>query len=372
MTLVAVLKESTAGEQRVAQVPETLKKLLALGLRVSVERGAGDAAHITDADYERAGASIAPDAEAALAEARIVLKVQPPSETQARLLRPDTVLVSFLRLSQQQADSPLLARLAASGVHALAMERVPRTTRAQAMDALSSQATVAGYKSVLLGASLCPRLLPMLTTAAGTLTPAKVLVLGAGVAGLQAIATAKRLGAVVAAFDIRPAVREQVQSLGARFVEAAGIGAAGEARGGYAAQLGEEHERHVREAILAELGDVDLVIATAQIPGQPAPRLLTRRMLRHMKPGSVVVDVAAESGGNCELTRGGEAVCEAGVTVLGPTNLASSVPLHASMMYARNVSALLRIFVENGEVRLDPKDDIVAAMLVTSNGSICP
>jgi len=369
MTLVAILKEKAAGEQRVAQVPETLKKLSALGLRVTVERGAGEAAHISDADYERAGASIAPSAEAALAEARVVLKVQPPDETQAHLLRPDTVLVSFLH---QRADSPLLARLAASRVHALAMERVPRTTRAQSMDALSSQATVAGYKSVLLGASLCPRLLPMLTTAAGTLTPAKVLVLGAGVAGLQAIATAKRLGALVAAFDIRPAVREQVQSLGARFVEAAGIGTEGEARGGYAAQLDEERTRRVCEAIDAELGDVDLVIATAQIPGKPAPRLLTRRMLRHMKPGAVVVDVAAESGGNCELTHVGEAVCEAGVTVLGPTNLASSVPLHASMMYARNVSALLRVLVQDGAVRLDPKDEIVAAMLVTHNGAICP
>jgi NAD(P) transhydrogenase subunit alpha len=281
------------------------------------------------------------------------------------------VLVSFLRLAHGQADSALLARLAESRVRALAMERVPRITRAQSMDALSSQATVAGYKSVLLGASLCPRLLPMLTTAAGTLTPAKVLVVGAGVAGLQAIATAKRLGALVAAFDIRPAVREQVQSLGARFVDATGIGAEAEARGGYAAELGEEQERRVREVILAELGDVDLVIATAQIPGKPAPRLLTRRMLQRMKPGAVVVDVAAESGGNCELTRGGEAVCEAGVTVLGPTNLASSVPLHASMMYARNVSALLRVFVENGEVRLDPKDEIVSAMLVTHSGRVC-
>jgi len=369
LTLVAVLKETTPGEQRVAQVPETVKKLSGLGLRITVERGAGDAAHIADGDYERAGASIAPSVEVALADARIVLKVQPPNDAESRLLRPETVLVSFL---QQKADSALLARLAALRVHALAMERVPRTTRAQSLDALSSQATVAGYKSVLLGASLCPRLLPMLTTAAGTLTPAKVLVLGAGVAGLQAVATAKRLGAVVAAFDVRPAVREQVQSLGARFVDVVGIGAGSETRGGYAAQLGEEQARRVCEAIDAELGDVDLVIATAQIPGKPAPRLITRRMLQHMKPGAVVVDVAAESGGNCELTCVGEAVREAGVTILGPTNLASSVPLHASMMYARNVSALLRIFVERGETRLDPKDDIIAAMLVTSNGAICP
>jgi NAD(P) transhydrogenase subunit alpha len=364
---IAVLKEIAAGEQRVAQVPESVQKLVKLGLRVTVEQGAGRAAHIDDAEYEKAGARIAPDAEAALANATVVLAVQRPSEAQARRLPPGSLLIAFLAPGE---SAPLLAQLAKNNVDALAMEHVPRTTRAQAIDALSSQATVAGYKAVLLGASLCPRLLPMLTTAAGTLTPAKVLVLGAGVAGLQAIATAKRLGAVVSAFDVRPAVREQVQSLGARFVETPALGKEAEAAGGYAAQLSEERQRQVLETIAAELPTMDLVITTAQVHGAAAPRLITARMLRTMKSGAVVVDLASESGGNCELTALGETVREGGVTVLGPRNLASSVPLHASLMYAKNQIALLGLLIKDGAVQLDLSDDIVAKMLVVHRGSV--
>lgn len=366
-TTVAVLKETLAGEQRVALVPDSVQRLLKLGLRVTVEAGAGLSASIADADYERAGAAIAPSAAAAAASAQVVLKVQRPGEQEVGVLPAGSLLIGFLQPGQ---SAVLLERLAARRVDALAMERVPRSTRAQAVDALSSQATVAGYKAVLLGASLCPRLLPMLTTAAGTLTPAKVLVLGAGVAGLQAIATARRLGAVVSAFDVRPAVREQVQSLGARFVEMEGLGKEAEGAGGYAAQLGEEQQRRVFEAVAGQLGDSDLVITTAQIPGRPAPRLITLKMLRAMKRGAVVVDLAAESGGNCEGTTAGEAVREGGVTLLGPTNLAATVPLHASMMYSRNLVALLSLLVAGGELKLDLTDDIVAAMLVTFDGGV--
>ncbi len=367
MTTVAVLKETAPGEQRVAQVPESVQRLIKLGLRVTVERGAGDAAHIDDSEFEKAGATVAPDARAALEGAGVVLKVQRPSESEVSLLPPDSLLISFL---QPSPACPLLARLAAGRVDAMAMENVPRTTRAQAVDALSSQATVAGYKAVLLGASLCPRLLPMLTTAAGTLTPAKVLVLGAGVAGLQAIATAKRLGAVVSGFDVRATVREQVQSLGAQFVELPALGKDAEAAGGYAAQLSEERQRQVLETLSAQLPQMDLVITTAMVRGAAAPRLITLKMLRRMKPGAVIVDLAAESGGNCELTTPGEAVRDSGVTVVGPTNLAASVPLHASMMYARNLVALLTLLVRDGAVQLDLADDIVAALLVSFKGAV--
>lgn len=367
MSIVAVLKETAADEQRVAQVPDSVQRLSKLGLRVVVEAGAGEGAHIADAEYEKAGAVIAPSAEAALEGARIVVKVQRPSDAEVRRLPRGSLLISFL---QPRPDCPRLAALAAAGVDALAMDNVPRTTRAQALDALSSQATVAGYKAVLLGASLCPRLLPMLTTAAGTLTPSKVLVLGAGVAGLQAIATARRLGAVVSAFDVRPAVGEQVRSLGARFVEMPALGTEGEGHGGYAAELSEQHQQQVLLAIGAELPSMDLVITTAMVRGAAAPLLITLNMVRRMKPGAVIVDLAAETGGNCELTTPGEAVREAGVTVLGPTNLASSVPLHASMMYARNLVALATLIVKDGSVQLDVSDDIVAAMLVTREGVV--
>lgn len=363
---VAVLRETALGERRVAQVPDSVRKLIQLGLEVAIESGAGQLASIDDAQFAAAGAIIEPTAAATLAGARVVLKVQPPSETEARQLGPGSLLISFL---QPSSSAALLAQLAASRVDAMAMEKVPRTTRAQSVDALSSQATIAGYKAVLLAASHCPRVWPMLTTAAGTLTPSKVLVLGAGVAGLQAIATAKRLGAVVSAFDVRPAVREQVQSLGARFVEVSGV-AGKEASGGYATELAKDDESRVLEAIARELPEMDVVVTTAQIPGRRAPRLITAEMLGTMKAGAVVVDLAADTGGNCELTRLGETVVTGNVTVLGPHEVAASVPVHASMMYARNLLTLMGIIVKKGELALDLTDDIVRSMLVTFDGTV--
>jgi len=248
------------------------------------------------------------------------------------------------------------------------MERVPRTTRAQSMDALSSQATLAGYKAVLLGASALPRILPMMTTAAGTLAPAKAFIVGAGVAGLQAIATARRLGAVVSAFDVRPVVKEQVQSLGASFVE---VPVAAEGAGGYAKELGASEQERVLGAVGAHVKDMDLVITTAAIPGKPAPRLITAEMVRSMRPGSVIVDLAADTGGNCELTRAGEAVVEAGVTIIGAVNLPAAVPFHASQMYGRNVTTLLQhLSTKEGALKLDPADDIANAMLVVHDGKV--
>ena len=264
--------------------------------------------------------------------------------------------------------SEVLARLAAQGVSALAMERVPRITRAQSMDALSSQATLSGYKAVIIGAAALPRILPMMTTAAGTLAPAKVFVVGAGVAGLQAIATARRLGAVVSAFDVRPAVKEQVRSLGAAFVEVPEVAAEGQ--GGYAKELEATEQERVLAAIAAHVKDMDLVVTTAQVPGRPAPRLLTAAMIRTMRAGSVVVDLAAETGGNCELTRAGETVIEAGVSIVGAVDLPSTVPSHASQLYGRNVTTLLQHLSRDGALALDPEDEIAGPMLIVSAGTV--
>jgi NAD(P) transhydrogenase subunit alpha len=283
---------------------------------------------------------------------------------EARRLRPGAAVVALL---QPASAAEVLSCLAAGRVDALAMELVPRVSRAQSLDALSSQATVAGYEAVLLGASRLPRLLPMLTTAAGTLAPAKVLVLGAGVAGLQAVATARRLGGVVSAFDVRPAVREQVRSLGAAFVE---VDVAAEGAGGYATELAEEQQRRVAAAVTRAVADQDLVVCTAQVPGKRAPRLVSEEALRAMKPGSVVVDLAAETGGNTAVTRAGEEVVVGGVTVLGPLDLASAAPLHASQMYARNLEALLKLVVVDGRLRLDSSDEIVGPMAVVLDGKV--
>jgi NAD(P) transhydrogenase subunit alpha len=298
--------------------------------------------------------------------AAVVVRVRAPSALEAEEIPPGALVIGLL--AGQQAGS-LLARLAVRGVDAIAMERVPRTTRAQGMDALSSQATLAGYEAVLIGARALPRILPMMTTAAGTLAPAKVFVIGAGVAGLQAIATARRLGAVVSAFDVRPVVKEQVHSLGARFVE---VPVAAEAAGGYARELGASEQERVLEAVAAHLADMDLVITTAQIPGRPAPRLVSAAMIRSMRRGSVIVDLAAETGGNCELTRPGETVVEAGVAVIGAVDVPSAVALHASQLYARNVTALLQHLADDGRLRLDPADEIVGPMLVVHAGKVRP
>jgi NAD(P) transhydrogenase subunit alpha len=359
---VGVPLETAPRERRVALVPDSAARLRRAGLEVVVERGAGLAAGFADAAYEKAGAALAGAAEALAAE--LVLKVRRPSPEEVERLSPGAALACLL---QPAASQDLLSRLAARKVTALAMELVPRITRAQSMDALSSQATVAGYKAVLLGASHLAKLMPMLTTAAGTLAPARAFVIGAGVAGLQAIATARRLGAVVSGFDVRPAVKEQVQSLGATFVEAP---VDAEGAGGYAKELGSDEQARVLAAIGGHLPDQDLVVATALVPGRPAPRLVTEEMVRSMRPGSVVVDLAAESGGNCALTRPGETVEIFGVTVLGPLDLAATVPFHASQMYSRNLEALVSHLCRDGTLRLDLSDEITGAMAAAHGGEV--
>ncbi len=330
-----------------------------------VQRGAGAAAGLPDAAYETAGAELAEGHAATVDGAEVVARVRAPDAREVEELPRGALVVGLLAPVK---GAPVLARLAERGVDALAMERVPRTTRAQAMDALSSQATLAGYKAILIGAAALPRILPMMTTAAGTLAPAKAFIVGAGVAGLQAIATARRLGAVVSAFDVRPAVREQVQSLGATFVEVPQVAAEGQ--GGYAKELAASDQERVLAAIAAHVKDMDLVVTTAQVPGRPAPRLLTAAMVRTMRPGAVIVDLAADSGGNCELTRPGETVVEGGVSIVGAVDLASSVPLHASQLYGRNVTTLLQHLAKDGKLALDPQDEIVRPMLVVHAGKV--
>ena len=354
---VGVPKERAAGERRVALVPELAGRLVTSGFEILVERGAGEAASFPDAAYEEAGARVVDDV---YGEADAVAKVQSPSEDEVVRLREGQVLIGFL---QPLTDPEGIARLAARGVTAFAMESIPRITRAQPMDALSSQATVSGYKATLIAADRLPKFFPMLMTAAGTVAPAKVLVLGAGVAGLQAVATARRLGAVVTGFDVRPVVREQIESLGANWLDLGVVGE--ETEGGYAQELSEEQQRRQQEELESRLPEFDVVITTALIPGRSAPRLIPASAVAAMRPGSVIVDLAAEAGGNCELTEPGEEVVREGVTIVGPTNLPSSMPLHASQLYARNVSALLQHLAPEGELVLDFEDEITAGACVT-------
>ncbi|MEO8452381.1 MAG: Re/Si-specific NAD(P)(+) transhydrogenase subunit alpha [Gemmatimonadota bacterium] len=356
---IAVVRETAPRERRVALVPASVKKLIGQGHQVAVETGAGVEASFPDDQYVEAGATIAGSGAQALAGADLVVKVQRPTTAEFEPLASGTVLAGLL---QPQASSELLRELSSRGVIALAMELVPRTTKAQSMDVLSSQATVAGYQAVLLGASRMGRFLPMLTTAAGTITPAKCFVIGAGVAGLQAIATARRLGGLVSAFDVRPIVKEQVESLGARFVDAEAVSTAAEGSGGYAKELADEQQARVLAAIGTHIRDMDLVIATAAIPGKPAPRLITTPMLHSMRVGSVIVDVAAESGGNCEVTKPGDTVTVAGVTVIGPLNLASTLPRDASVMYSNNMLALIQHAAKEGRFAVDQNDPIVGPM----------
>lgn len=361
---IGVPRETASGERRVALVPPGVARLIKHGVEVVVERGAGVSAFVTDAQYEEAGARLT-DAATVFGESDLVLKVQRPSPDEVGRLREGTALASLL---QPATSADLLTLLAGRRVSAFAMELVPRTTKAQSMDVLSSQATVAGYQAVLLGASSLSRLLPMLTTAAGTIPPGKAFIIGAGVAGLQAIATARRLGAIVSAFDVRPVVKEQVQSLGATFVEVPQVAA--EAAGGYAKELDEEQQRRVLEAIGQHIREQDLVITTAQIPGKPAPRLISEAMVASMRPGSVLVDLAAEGGGNCELTRAGEAVQAHGVTILGPVDLPSQVAHHASVMYSRNVQTFAEYVLREGALHLDLDDPITGPMCVTHAGQV--
>jgi NAD(P) transhydrogenase subunit alpha len=360
MVTAFVPKEVRPGETRVAATPETARRLTQSGVSVEVERGAGEGAWIPDASFEAAGAKLA--GADAWPRAELVLKVQPPTEEEVARLREGAVLVSFLLPGTNER---ILAALRGRGVHALAMDQIPRITRAQSMDALSSQATIAGYKAVVLGAAHLAKLCPLLMTAAGTIAPARAVVFGAGVAGLQAIATARRLGCLVEATDIRRAAKEQVESLGARFIDVPGAEDM-ETAGGYAKEVGEDFLRRQREEVAKRVAEADLVITTALVPGRPAPKLVSEAMVRSMRPGSVIVDLAVESGGNCELTSPGEVVVRHGVTLVGTSNLPATVPLHASELYAKNVLNLVKLFVDKeGRMATDFEDEILAGCLVT-------
>jgi NAD(P) transhydrogenase subunit alpha len=357
---VGVARETAPGERRVALVPETAAKLGAAGFDVVVEAGAGDAASFPDDAYRDAGVAIGSPWEA-----DAIVKVRKPDDSEAARLRDGQLLVAYL---DPIADPAGVEALASRGVVAFAMESIPRTTRAQSMDALSSQATVGGYKAALLAAEHLPRFFPMLMTAAGTVPPAKVLVIGAGVAGLQAIATARRLGAVVTGFDVRPAVREQIESLGAGWLDLGVAGAEGE--GGYARELTPEEMQAQQQALEGRIGEFDAVITTAAVPGRPAPKIIPASAVETLRPGSVIVDLAAETGGNCELTEPGEVVVRSGVTLVGLTDLASTMPYHASMLYSRNVQALLLHLAPEGELTLDWSDEITSGACVAGKQEV--
>ena len=364
--LVAVCRERADGERRVALTPDEVKRLGESGARVRLERGAGVAAGYPDESYALNGADLVADAAAALSGADVVLRVGPPSDDEVAALPANVLLISYLR----PLDRPELSQaLAARGLTALAVELVPRITRAQTMDALSSQANIAGYRAVLVASTLLPRYFPLLMTAAGTVPPAKVLVLGAGVAGLQAIATARRLGAVVSAFDVRPVVREQVESLGATFLEVE-LPETGEASGGYAQELSAETQRLQRELLAEHVASSDVVVTTALVPGRPAPQLVGADMVASMRPGSVIVDLAAEAGGNCELTEPGTTVVRENVTIVGDRNPAAAMPYDASRLYARNLTELLGVCLQEGRVTVDPDDAVIAGCLVCRDGAV--
>ena len=360
---VGVPKEVAANERRVALTPEVVGRLIKGGYEIVIERGAGTAAFFPDDAYTAAGAKIG-DRSSVIGQSDIVLQVQAPAVAELPNYRDGGALAAFF-----QPIPELLRAFAQRKLTAFTLVLLPRITRAQPMDVLSSQATVAGYKAVLLAASATGRVLPMLVTAAGTLSAARVLVLGAGVAGLQAIATARRLGAIVSAFDVRPAVKEQVQSLGAAFLEMA-IAEHAETAGGYAKELSEETHRQELAFLANAAKDADIVISTAAIPGKKAPILLTAAAVQGMKPGAVIVDLAAETGGNCELTDPGSEIVRNGVAILGPLNLASTVPLHASQMYAKNLAAFLGHIVQDGKLRLDFEDQIIRDTCVTYAGEV--
>lgn len=365
---IAVPRESADGETRVAATPDTIQKLVQSGNSVTVQSGAGEAAGHPDDQYTEAGATIAGDLAATVSGADAVVKVQKPTEAELAQLPEGAIVIAYL---DPLTDDATAAALAAKKISAFAMESIPRTTRAQSMDSLSSQATVAGYEAVLIAATQSPKFFPMLTTAAGTVRPAKVFVIGAGVAGLQAIATARRLGAIVHGFDVRPAVKEQVESLGAKFVEIDLGTDDAETSGGYAKELTDEQKAKQTELMSATVVESDIVITTAAIPGRPAPKLIPRDVVAQMAPGSVIVDLAAETGGNCEVTQAGETVVENGVKVIGPKNLAAAMPLHASQLYAKNVSNLLELMIgEEGAVNIDFSDEILDGACLTHGGTL--
>ncbi len=365
-----VARERARGETRVAATPETVKHLIELGLEVVVEAGAGEASFVSDAEFEAAGATIERDPDSAWKSAKLVLTVRGPGTDNVdtvSLLEPGSTVIGFLSPFE---NADVVRRLADGRVTSLAMELVPRITRAQKMDALSSQANIAGYKAVLTAAAELPRYFPLLMTAAGTIKPAHVVILGAGVAGLQAIATARRLGAVVEASDIRPAVKEQVMSLGARFIEPPASEEAGEAEGGYAREVSKEYLAKQQEVVAERCAAANVVITTALVPGRAAPRLVTAATVERMRAGSVIVDLAAAQGGNCELTEADRNVRKHGVLLIGNTNLPATVPADASMVYARNVLALVQHLVRDGALELDTGDEITAGTLLTHAGQV--
>jgi NAD(P) transhydrogenase subunit alpha len=373
MAKVFIPKERSVAETRVAATPETVKRLCREGLEVWVETGAGARSFFEDRLYEEAGAKITSEPGKLWSEADIVLKVGPLSEdvpgadgSEAEALKPGSIVIGLLDPFRHPETAQ---QLATGDVTSLAMELVPRITRAQPMDALSSQANIAGYKSVLLAAHHLGRYFPLLMTAAGTIPPARVVIMGAGVAGLQAVATAKRLGAVVEVSDIRPVVKEQVESLGGRFIDLP-LEESGDGTGGYAKEMGEDFLTRQREILTEHVAAANIVITTAQVPGKRAPLLLTTDMVNHMRPGSIVVDLAAEQGGNCELTQAGEEIDHNGVLILGPINLAASMPIDASTVYARNVLGLLLLMVDEGAIKVDLDDEVVAGSLLTHDGRI--
>ena len=371
--IVGVPKETYPGERRVGLVPVVVPSLIKAGFEVVIEAGAGVAAGYLDTHYIEKGAKILPDRAAVFSAAEVVVQVlcygsnDATGDADLRLLRRDQILIGFLR---PLGSLEMIHRLADTGVTSFAIELVPRTTRAQSMDALSSMGTVCGYKAVLIAAETLPRFFPMLTTAAGTVTPARVFVIGAGVAGLQAISTARRLGAVAQAYDLRPAAKEQVQSLGGRFVELPIEAKDAQDARGYGTQQDDSFYERQRELLGRVVAESDVVIAAAVIPGKKSPVLVTEEMVKGMAPGSVIVDLAAERGGNCELTQPGQTVVAHGVTIIGRINLASGVPYHASQMYARNVTAFLLHMVKEGKPRLDIDDEIIRETLLTRGGEL--
>jgi len=362
---IAVPKEVASNERRVALVPEIVTRLTKNGVEVVVESGAGLSAGYPDEAYTKAGARVEKDPKSVVAGASIVVKVQPPTVAEAGAMAPGTVLITLMNASR---NLDRVAKLRDAKVTTFALELLPRITRAQSMDVLSSQATVAGYRAMLIGAELCPKFLPMLTTAAGTIRPSKVLVLGAGVAGLMAIATAKRLGATVEGYDVRRAAGEQVKSLGARFLE---LQINAEGSGGYARELTDEEKQQEQAMVAKAVSEADVVVTTAAIPGRKAPVLVRREMVQAMRTGAVIVDLAAETGGNCELTKAGDTVVVGGVTIAGPLNLPSQLPFHASQMYAKNVESFLSLLVGPGPAMITSyTDEILAASLLTQDGTV--
>ncbi len=365
MVKVFVPKETRAGETRVAATPETVKRMVAAGLEVEIEAGAGAGAHIADEQFEEVGARIS-EGPGGLASADLVLRVTAPEGAEIGQLKEGAILIALLNPA---ANLDLVSGLAQHKISAVAMELVPRISRAQDMDALSSQASIAGYKAVLLAAHRLGKYFPLLMTAAGTIPPAKVVVMGAGVAGLQAVATAKRLGAVVEVSDIRDVVKEQVESLGGKFIELPDMGG-GEGQGGYAREMGEEFLRRQREIVTRHVAAADVVICTALVPGKKAPTLVTQEMVEGMKAGAVIVDLAVEQGGNCVLSKPGEDVVHGGVTILGPANLPAETPVDASSLYSRNVWALLKLMLGEESLDLDLEDEIIDGALLTHGGEV--